>query len=309
MYVTGMFTTDPAAFLAEFTGGRHPVHAAATARGAFLVSPASATLAAESALDNRYMDPAGVLDVKRAANQHAELARAIGADLPVITFPGRADCPDGLFPNNVFATVRDRLIVGRMRHAVRQREAQRDDIRRFFRDVLGYALVDLSQTPCVAELTGALVIDRARGVGYCGLSERCDMAGARAMHAAFGLRLTLAFELAASEYHANVVLAILAGRVAVLVPDAFIDAAVPDAIIRAYASNAVLLDSRQKQAFAGNAIVLAPKRAWMSAAGAAALRPAQLTQFERAGFTLGEVELDEIEKAGGSVRCCVAEIY
>ena len=51
-------------------------------------------------------------------------------------------------------------------------------------------------TDLVAELTGSLIIDRARGVGYCGLSERCDMAGARAMHQAFDLRLTFCFELA-----------------------------------------------------------------------------------------------------------------
>jgi N-dimethylarginine dimethylaminohydrolase len=28
-----------------------------------------------------------------------------------------------------------------------------------------------------------------------------------------------------------------------------------------------------------------------------------------AGFAIGSVALDEIEKAGGSLRCCVAEIY
>ncbi len=40
--------------------------------------------------------------------------------------------PDAVFPNNVFATAPGRLIVGRMRHPVRQREAERADIRGFF---------------------------------------------------------------------------------------------------------------------------------------------------------------------------------
>jgi len=31
--------------------------------------------------------------------------------------------------------------------------------------------------------------------------------------------------------------------------------------------------------------------------------------LETAGFELRGVPLDEIEKAGGSLRCCVAEIY
>jgi hypothetical protein len=158
-------------------------------------------------------------------------------------------------------------------------------------------------------LTGALVIDRGRGVGYCGLSERCDLAGARAMHDAFGLRLTYAFDLAAGEYHTNVVLAILAGRAAILAADGFADARVPQAIARAYAGRAVFLSPVQKHAFAGNAIALAPERAWMSSRAAAALDPSQRTLLADCGFAIGAVELDEIEKAGGSLRCCAAEIF
>lgn len=304
-----MFVTDPREFLTAFQGGGLPVRHAATARGAFLVAPASAALAAESAQDNRYMEESGALDLARAACQHAELARRLGGDVPVVTFPGDAGCPDGMFPNNVFATTRGRLIVGRMRHAVRRREAERRDIRGFFRDVLDYAQTDLSQRDdLVAELTGALVVDRARGIGYCGLSERCDLAGARAMHEAFGLALTFCFELAPGEYHTNVVFALLAGRLPLLAADGFRDAAVPQAIAAAY-GDAVWLDGAQKQAFAGNAIALAPARAWMSARAAASLAPAQRAAIERHGFALGDVALDEIEKAGGSLRCCVAEIF
>ncbi|HET6492707.1 MAG TPA: arginine deiminase-related protein [Burkholderiales bacterium] len=184
----------------------------ATARAAFLVAPAAKELAAESARDNRYMQMDAPFDTQRALVQHAALAQALGADVPVITFPGDPATPDGMFPNNVFATAPGRLIVGRMRHRVRQRETARADIRGFFHDVMRYEEVDLSQGDHgVAELTGALVIDHARGIGYCGLSERCDMAGARAMHEAFGLRLTFCFELAEGEYHTNVVLASLGG--------------------------------------------------------------------------------------------------
>lgn len=304
-----MLITDPAAFLAEFTAERYPVRAAATARAAFLVSPASDGLAAESAQDNRYMDLARAPDAARVREQHAELARRLGAELPVLTFPGDPQCPDDLFPNNVFATTRNTFVIGRMRHGVRRREAARADIRNFFTDILGYRTIDLSQRDLVAELTGAMVIDRARGIGYCGLSERCDLAGARAMHAAFGLRLTYAFELAAGEYHTNVVLAVLAGRMAILAPDGFRDGAAAAAIGQVYAGAVLTLDPAQKRAFSGNAIALTPTRAWMSAAGAAALTPAQRRRIERAGFALADVELDEVEKAGGSLRCCVAEIF
>lgn len=304
-----MLVTDPEEFLAEFSAARYPMQYAPTARAGFLVSPASDALAAESAQDNRYMDLARVPDPIRLRSQHAELARRLGADVPVVTFAGDPDCPDGMFPNNVFATVPGRVIIGRMRHPVRQREALRADIRRFFTDVLGYERLDLSQADYVAELTGALVIDRARGIGYCGLSERCTREGARAMQAAFGLRLMFCFDLAAGEYHTNVVLAILAGRMAVIAADGFADAAVAAAIVRAYDGCALSLSRAQKHAFAGNAIALTPSRVWMSAAGAAALEPAQRSAIERAGFALGDASLDEIEKSGGSLRCCVAEIF
>ena len=36
---------------------------------------------------------------------------------------------------------------------------------------------------------------------------------------------------------------------------------------------------------------------------------AQRALLAQSGFAIGAVELDEIEKAGGSLRCCVAEIF
>ena len=304
-----MIVTDPAEFLAAYSEARFPAREPATARAAFLVSPAAAMLASESASDNRYMDLAQSFDAMRALAEHTELARRLGEDIPAITFAGDASAPDGMFPNNVFGTARGRFIVGRMRHAVRQREADRADIRRFFTETLGYALVDLSRERFVAELTGSLIIDRARGVGYCGLSERCDLDGARAMHEAFGLALTFAFELAEGEYHTNVVMALLASRFAILAPDGFRDPGVPDAIERALGGAVVRLTRDQKNAFSGNAITLAGDRVWLSARGADALQAPQRRAIEQAGFRIGAVELGEIEKAGGSLRCCVAEIY
>lgn len=65
----------------------------------------------------------------------------------MVTFPGDASTPDAVFPNNVFATAPGRLIVGRMRHPVRQREAARRDVRDFFAQVMGYEEIDLSAAP------------------------------------------------------------------------------------------------------------------------------------------------------------------
>jgi hypothetical protein len=305
-----MLITSPSEFLAAARDLRPLPNPRTTARAVFLVAPAANELAAESAHDNRYMDMAAGFDTARALVQHAALARALRDDVPVVTFPGDPDTPDAMFPNNVFGTAPGRLIVGAMRHPVRQREATRADIRGFFRDMLGYAEIDLApRQDCVAELTGSLVIDHSRGIGYCGLSERCDMAGARAMHEAFGLRLMFCFDLAQGEYHTNVVMAALAGRAVILAADGFADPAAPRTIAQAFDERALWLTPEQKRDYAGNAITLANDRVWMSARAATSLTQEQRASLASWGFRVGTVDLSEIEKAGGSLRCCVGEIF
>lgn len=302
-----MITRDAAAF-AAFAHSLAPDFGPACAKAAFLVTPEGFALAEQSAGDNAYMDLGVAVDPQRALAQHRDLHRALSGSVPTVAFPGDPAMPDGLFPNNVFATAPGRLVIGHMRHAVRRREAGRTDIRGFFA-AMGYTERDLRDQPGICELTGALVIDRARGLGYCGLSERCDEAGAAAMHAAFGLRGTLMFDLAPGEYHTNVVMSVLAGRALVVCPAGFADPAAAAGIASVYAPHVVTLTVAQKAAFAGNGIALSPERAWMSEAGAASLTAPQHRQLEQAGFSVGRVALDEIEKAGGSLRCCVAEIY
>ncbi|HZH42770.1 MAG TPA: arginine deiminase-related protein [Lysobacter sp.] len=303
-----MITRDVDAFLARARDCA-PDFGPATARAAFLVAPDGFAHAAESARDNRYMAQADAFDPVRALLEHRALQQSLSRALPTLCFAGHADTPDALFPNNVFATAPGRLIVGRMRHPVRQREAQRADIRAFFRDVLGYREVDLSRQPHPCELTGALVIDRARGLGFCGLSERCDEAGAALMHEAFGLRATLVFDLAPGEYHTNVVLAVLAGRATLVCPDGLAEPRVVDALRALYGDRVVVLSAAERAAFAGNAIALTGTQVWMSATADAALAPASRAALAAAGFAIEAVALDGIEAAGGSLRCCVAEIF
>lgn len=313
-----MISRDITAFT-SFVRGMPADFGPATARAAFLVAPDGFALAEQSAADNRYMADAGAFDAGRASSQHRALQRALSEVLPTVCFAGDPQTPDALFPNNVFATARPdarsapggkpRYVVGRMRHPVRQREAARTDMRRFFGEVLGYEEVDLSIQPQPCELTGALVVDRARGLGFCGLSERCSEAGARLMHDALGLRATLLFDLAAGEYHTNVVLAVLAGRAVLACPAGFADPDVVDAIAALYAPHAVRLAPHEHAAFAGNAIALSGDAVWMSALAGRSLTSASRAGLAAAGFALRTVELDAIEAGGGSLRCCVGEIF
>ena len=303
-----MITRDSDAFVA-CARGLSPDFGPATAQAAFLVAPEGFALAEQSASDNRYMAGPAAFDPQRAHAQHRGLQRALSQVIPTIAFPGDAQAPDALFPNNVFATGNGGFLVGRMRHPVRRREASRADIRGFLGGVLGLREVDLSTQPHPCELTGALVVDRARGIGLCGLSERCDAEGARLMHEALGLRATLLFDLAPGEYHTNVVLAVLAGRAALVCPAGFADPGVVEAIVALYAPHAVVLSPAEHAAFAGNAIALSADVAWMSEGAGNALTAASRAALARAGFAVRTVPLDAIEAAGGSLRCCVAEVF
>lgn len=299
---------DPDAFAAHVR--QLQARAPGVPRAVFLVTPVGFHLAAESARDNAYMQMAAGTDGERALAQHLALAQALArAGVPVTSFAGHPQTPDAVFPNNVFATAPGRLIVGAMRHAVRQREAERADIRAWFRDLLGYSEIDLSGRGFVAELTGSLVIDRSRGIGYCGLSERCDRAGAAAMAQAFGLRDVLLFDLAPGEYHTNVVMSALDGRGLLICPDGFADRRVANAIAAIHGRASVLIAGEEKAGYVGNCIALGADGLWMSTRAARSLKPAGRAAIESLGLRIHAVELDELEKAGGSLRCMIGEIY
>jgi N-dimethylarginine dimethylaminohydrolase len=280
----------------------------ATMAAALVVSPVGFRIS-EQPVDNLYMRTIAV-DPSRAMRQHHGLVEALGCcGVPVLVFPGREGLDDAVFPNNAFATVPGRFIVGSMRHPVRRAEAAREDIRRLFTDTLGRTLVDLSATDCIAELTGPLVVDRGRGLGFCGLSQRADEAGCAAMHAAFDLRLTFRFALQPGEYHTNVVLSVLAGRACVLDPAAFVDPEVPEAIAAAYPGRTLALDPGEKAAFAGNCLAVTDRDVMLSQTAFAGLRPGSRAALESWGFRLHAVDVDEFEKAGGSLRCLIAEVF
>ena len=69
------------------------------------------------------------------------------------------------------------------------------------------------------------------------------------------------------------------------------------------------LSAVEQAAFAGNAIALGDQTVWISAAADRALAPATRAALYANGFSVRSVTLDAIETAGGSLRCCVAEIF
>jgi hypothetical protein len=286
-----------------------PADSPCVPKGILMVEPEGFYVSEQSALDNHYMDLQHVADAGLAVRQFhglVELIRKTGTE--VLVFPGNSKTPDDVFPNNVFAWVPGRLIIGNMRYPIRKLEAERTDIPAYFTK-RGYEVVDLRKKDCVAELTGVLIMDRARKIGFCGISERVDRVGAAAMHEAFGLRMTYCFDLAPNEYHTNVVFSILAARACVLYPDACAEAGAVEAIEAAFPGRTLLLDKSEKDHFVGNCTSLNDRDLLMSQAAADALRPANRSRLESWGFRIHSTELDELEKAGGSLRCMVAKLF
>ncbi len=304
-----MITGDPRRFLAELAR-LEADRGRALPRAVMVVLPEQFYVETQTARDNQYVDTEAEADPRLAWRQTEDLARLVeAAGVPVKRFDGREGQPDGVFSNNVFATIPGRLVVGSMFHPVRQPEADRDDIRHWFLAEQGYELVELSQRGCVAELTGTLIIDRARNVGFCGMSHRVDEAGLEAMHEAFGLDLTYRFDLNEDEYHTNVVLSVLAGRACVIHPGAFPDPAVAQTLAAAFPGRCLAISDEEKHAFVANCIALTDTDLFMSTAAESALRPESRQALTDWGFTIHSTDLSEPELAGGSLRCMITEIF
>ncbi|MCF6288472.1 MAG: arginine deiminase-related protein [Proteobacteria bacterium] len=290
---------------------QYPIKQAAVMKAAFMVAPIGFALDEQTAKDNKYMQMEQATDANLAIVQQMELARKISdCGVPVVTFPGSFATPDAVFPNNAFATAHGhKYIIGAMLHANRQQETLRSDIIMFFDDMLGYSKYHIPRDNCVAELTGVLVPDRGRNIAFCGMTERVNNAGAQAMHDAFALDLMFQFDLAAGEYHTNVVLSCLAGRACMLHAGSFADPEVPQAIAEFYQGRTIFLTDAEKLAFAGNGITITENDLFLSQTAYDVLAAESKDQLTSWGFKLHHVQVSELEKAGGSLRCMVGEIF
>ena len=298
-------------FLAATSKDNYPIKQAASMKAAFMVSPVGFSLDEQTASDNEYMQMDQQTNADLAIVQQMNLARKISdCGIPVVTFPGSAQTPDAVFPNNAFATTHGKkYIIGAMLHENRQKETKRQDIRQFFGDMLGYEKLHIKRDDAVAELTGVLVPDRGRNIGFCGMTERVNDKGAQLMYDCFGLDLMFQFDLKAGEYHTNVILACLAGRACILHADSFADAKVPQAIAKFYQGKTLFLSDAEKLAFAGNGISITENDLFLSQTAFDTLANEKKMKLQDWGFKLHAVEVNELEKAGGSLRCMVGEIF
>ncbi len=289
----------------------YPIKQAVAMKAAFMVSPVGFSLNEQTAQDNEYMQMDESVDEKLAIYQQMHLARVLtDFGVPVLSFPGSVHTPDAVFPNNSFATNHNRrYIVGSMRYPNRQLETERKDIRKFFNSVLDYDEYIIEHPKAIAELTGVLVPDRGRNIGFVGMTERVNEEGAMALAEGFQLDLTFQFDLAEGEYHTNVVMANLAGEAVVMHKDSFADPEVVQAIDDFYEGKILYLSDEEKMAFCGNCISITERDVLFSQTAFDTLSTASKKTLDKWGFNIHGVEVSELEKAGGSLRCMIGEIF
>lgn len=256
--------------------------------------------------DNVFTDLAHGIDHSKALEQHAavvESLRSLGKE--VVVFEGRS--ADDTFCNNIFATTHNKeLVIGNMYYPARQMEGERADIRAWFYEQ-GYKEIEIAHhTTDPAELTGVMIIDHLRKIGFCGLSNRVTEESAHIFKEVFGLKDMWSFPI--SIYHTNVGLSILAGRVTLFCPEMFRDAADVEKLRVMYPQR-IEITAEQMANFAGNALAVSDQDVMMSRRGYQSLNEDQLRQFDEYGFQIRHVDLSEIEKSGGSMRCLLAEIF
>ena len=231
--------------------------------------------------------------------------------------------PDAVFPNNWVSFHHDGTVVLYPMLAPNRRWERREDlVEQGMREggFLASRTVDLSYREEEAKFlegTGSLVLDRANGIAYAGLSPRTDLdvLGEFAQQLDYDLVTFDAFDASSRPvYHTNVLMAIGA-RFAVICAEAITDLTHRAAVVqklRATGHEIIEISMGQMLEFAGNLLELSPKSGNLIALSSAAwhsLDSAQRRMLERQGSVLA-AGIPVIERfGGGSVRCMLAEIH
>jgi hypothetical protein len=295
------------------------------AAAVLMVRPASFGFNSETAASNAFqLSPSG--DVGDAALREfdALCAALAHAGIKVLVAEDSAEPikPDALFPNNWVSFHADGTLVLYPMLAENRRRERRAEIIELVR-AAGFRvrrIVDLTPHEAAGrylEGTGSLVLDRAAGVAYAGLSARTDRAVvdefARALHYE-----SLVFESRDGHgrpiYHTNVFMSV-GTSFAVLCGDALRVPAERSAVrdrLETSGHEVVDISLSQMQCFAANVLELAAPDGpllIMSRTARAALAPGQLRTLEKHAALLA-ADIPTIERVGGGgVRCMLAEIH
>lgn len=304
---------------------RHPQ----TTNRVLMVAPTAFEFNLETAVDNAFMN--GSMDVSQIRSkllgQYANLVdvlRKNGVKVSVFHHEAYHNTPDACFPNNWFSTHSDAdhkdCILYPMKAQTRRSERRPDIIQ--YLESLGYeinsSLLPMEKSAFL-EGTGSLVLNREKRIAYCLISERSHEIVAREWARKMEYELVL-FHATDSNgkaiYHTNVALSV-GTKFAVLCDAAIDDEKERKTVMESLENSAkkvIRITRQQMDRFCGNVLELSTQNSNSN------ILLMSKTAFE--GFTAEQrnaieesckivcADISFLETlGGGSVRCCVAELF
>eukprot|EP01114_Cavostelium_apophysatum_P016167 TRINITY_DN4547_c0_g1_i1.p1 TRINITY_DN4547_c0_g1~~TRINITY_DN4547_c0_g1_i1.p1 ORF type:complete len:828 (+),score=180.71 TRINITY_DN4547_c0_g1_i1:391-2874(+) len=307
-----------------------------------LVPPTGFAYNVETATDNSFMCaphqvPRSQIQ-KAALREYSMFHQVLAHDYGIIVHTAindRDDTPDAVFPNNWFSThsaeemsgsdtKEPTLIIYPMKHENRSKERIPETMQRLhqhYKNTIDLTDFERSSESVALEGTGVFVLDRSNRIAYMCESPRADKTAAE-----FWLKKTGYKELVdcgvatdlkgASVYHTNVVMGI-GSKIAVVCLESISDAEkrkyLEEKLSKTHEIIAITRD--QMHNFCGNVVEL-----WsptlngpilvMSETARSHFTHDQLDVLKRNGVAVCSVPIPTLEKyGGGSVRCCIAELF
>ena len=270
--------------------------------------------------------------LREYAKLYSELADSAGVTIRLFQHGEKHNAPDSCFPNNWFSTHAaseadggvgmSTLVYYPMKCENRRRE-RREDIKAVLEQAIGYdRVVDLSSAEHEGrylEGTGALVLDRVRGVAYVALSERADAGLAERWVELLGYKDLVTFRSVdahgSTVYHTNVMMAV-GTSVAVACLESVVDAEERRRLTERLSATHEIVDITFEQmgALCGNVLEVrdAAGRPVMAMSTRAydAFLPEQRAVILKHVHAIHHAPVDMLEHVGGGgVRCTLAEIF
>ncbi|MEM9374481.1 MAG: arginine deiminase-related protein [Planctomycetota bacterium] len=262
----------------------------------------------------------------RAREEFDRLADAIASAGVEVIIDDEPDLPDSVFPNNWMSfhdpVVSSPVLITYPMATPLRRDERRPAVMERIRSMArpGLRHIELEHLEARGEIvegTGALVLDRVRGVAFACRSPRATDAALDAWERATGFRV-VRFDAADAQgepiYHTNVMMSV-GSRIAVVVPGvvagrrgeaAFADAveALGKRIIRLSAEqmNEMCANVLELRSVSGDAVIAMSSRAWEG------FTRGQRSELQGVAKVV-HVPIPTIERiGGGSVRCMIAEL-
>lgn len=278
----------------------------------------------ETGVDNKFQhkaDSGAALIAKNARSEMLELrSQFIRAGVYVVSYVGRKDCPDDVFPNNWVSTSQEKgMFLYPMATPSRRRE-RREDIINLLKDKYDYVfdLTKAEQKGKYLEGTGVFVLDHICQKAFIARSKRTDddlikLWGNIADYEPVVFN-THDGKNNAPVYHTNVICHIGTGYAA-LCPEMIAPADRRRVVDELEAHHDVItLTADQVLNFSGNALEVVGREGArylaLSDRAYGALNAEQIGQYKEHVSGFIQAPIPTIENyGGGSVRCMVCELY